>query len=196
MPEARRAVNCARPEPARFDRRFFVLLAAAALLPLARRALAWVPPAEFPPGRIAHRRKNVKTLSVKGIRTFIGRNVEGGKQDVAETILVNATNGACRLEARLLAGSTSRCRTARSASPSPKGRPARSRTTRALERLLFTSAGKDELTQAVQAFGIRPDVTGLGWRGFRVLPLDRLLRFIPCFWPSFTQFCRRSLSVS
>ena len=28
VPEARRAVNCARPEPARFDRRFFVLVAA------------------------------------------------------------------------------------------------------------------------------------------------------------------------
>lgn len=138
---------------------FFGVAAAA----IARNAFAWVPPADFLFGKVADRRKNVKTLTVKSIRTFVGRSFEGGKQDVAETLYVQVADGAYRLERKTPKGvyvevsdgakrvSVSEGKTG-PVEPDP----------RPLERLLFTGASKDELTRAAIAFGIRPDVTGLG----------------------------------
>src|SRR5690242_17954513 len=82
-----------RANMSRHDRRSFLIAAAAAAgtLAIPRGASAWVPPSDFLVQHMADRRKNVKTLSIKGIRTFVGRSFEGGKQDVAETMLVNAT---------------------------------------------------------------------------------------------------------
>lgn len=146
---------------ARVDRRALLFgVAAAAFSPP---ALAYVPPADFLFGKVADRRKNVKTLTVKSIRTFVGRSFEGGKQDVAETLYVKVGDGAYRLERKTPKGiyievsdgakrvSVSEGKTGL-VEPDP----------RPLERLLFTGTNKEDLTRAAIAFGIRPDVTGLG----------------------------------
>lgn len=139
------------------------LVIAAATLPIARRALAWVPPADYLIGKIAERRKNVKTLTLKGIRTFTGRSFEGGKQDVVEQMWVNVTDGGYRLERKTPKGAyvevsdgVKRVSVSEGKAGSLENDP------RPLERLLFTNASKDDLVKAAQAFGLRLDVTGLG----------------------------------
>lgn len=139
------------------------LIAGLATLPFARNALAWVPPSDFLIGRMAERRKNVKTLSMKGIRTFIGRSFDGGKQDVAETLAANASDSSYRLERKTPKGVYLEVSDGSKRVSVSEGKTgAVEADSKPLERLLFTSAPKDELGRAAQAFGIRPDVTGLG----------------------------------
>jgi len=139
------------------------LLLAMATIPFARTASAWVPPSDFLLGKLADRRKNVKTLRVTGIRTFVGRSFEGGKQDVAESLHANVPDSAYRLERKTPKGvflevsdGSKRVSVSEGKTSPVEADP------RPLERLLFTGAPKDELGRAAQAFGIRPDVTGLG----------------------------------
>lgn len=139
------------------------LLIGFATLPFARHAFAWIPPGDFLLGRMAERRKNVKTLSMKGIRTFIGRSFEGGKQDVAETMVANANDSAYRLERKTPKGVYLEVSDGNRRVSVTEGKiGAVEADPKPLERLLFTSAPKDELGRAAQAFGIRPDITGLG----------------------------------
>ena len=142
------------------------LLVAAAMFPFARSAHAWVPPGDFLLGKMAERRKNVKTLSVKGIRTFVGRSFEGGKQDVAETLASNVADSAYRLERKTPKGVFLEVSNGEKRVSVTEGKTsAVEADPRPLERLLFTGAPKDELGRAAQAFGIRLDVTGLGRAG-------------------------------
>lgn len=145
----------------RVDRRAVLLgVAAAAFSPP---VLAYVPPSDFLFGKVADRRKNVKTLTVKSIRSFVGRSFEGGKQDVAETLYVIAADGAYRLERKTPKGIYVEVSDGakRVSVTDGKAGPVEA-DPRPLERLLFTGANKEELLRAAQAFGIRLDVTGLG----------------------------------
>ena len=153
-----------RDEQRLLDRRRFVIGAGAlGALAIARPALAWIPPADFLIGRMAERRKSVRTLSVKGIRTFIGRSFEDGKQDVAETLLANAKDGGYRLERKTPKGVYLEVSDGARRVVVVDGKPgALEIDPRPFERLLFTTAGKDELLRAAQAFGIRLEIVSLG----------------------------------
>lgn len=132
------------------------------MLPFARPALAWVPPADFLVGKMADRRKGVKTLRTRGIRTYSGRSFDGGKQDVTETFEANVTDASYRLERKTPRGiylevsDGKRRVSVNDGTVGPVEADARP-----LERLLFTGAGKDDLLAAMQAFGIRMDVASL-----------------------------------
>lgn len=126
-------------------------------------ALAYVPPADFLLGRVADRRKNVKTLTVKGIRSFVGRSFEGGKQDVSETLYANVKTGAYRLERKTPKGIYVEVSDGTKRVSVSEGKTGLVETDpRPLERLLFTGGEEEDLMRAAQAFGIRPEITGLG----------------------------------
>ena len=142
------------------DRR--TVLAAVSLLALARPALAWIPPADFLVGKMADRRKGVKTLRARGIRTYSGRSFDGGKQDVTETIEANIADASYRLERKTPRGIYLEVSDGKRRVSVNDGKVGTVEADpRPLERLLFTGAPKDELLAAMQAFGIRMDVVGL-----------------------------------
>lgn len=137
-------------------------LALAAIAAGARDAMAWVPPADFLVGRMAEKRKTIKTLQISGIRTFLGRNVEGGKQDVAETTW--ASGPAWRIERRTPRGEVIEVSDGKRRVTVNEGKAgAMEPDAPSLERmLLFGGNEKDELMRALDAAGVRRDVTALG----------------------------------
>ena len=137
-------------------------LAAAALAAGARNAFAYVPPAEFLVGRMAEKRKTISTLQISGIRTFLGRGFEGGKQDVAETTFVSGA--AWRVERRTPKGEVIEVSDGKRRVTVNEGKVgAIEPDAPSLERmLLFGGNDKDELLRALDAAGVRRDVTGLG----------------------------------
>lgn len=128
----------------------------------ARDALAWVPPADFLVGRMAEKRKTIRTLQISGIRTFLGRNVEGGKQDVAETTWVSGP--AYRIERRTPRGEVLEVSDGKRRVSVNEGKAgAIEPDAPSLERmLLFGGNDKDELLRAMDAAGVRREVTALG----------------------------------
>ncbi len=139
-----------------------LLLALPALL-LAKRAHAWIPPGEFLVGKMADKRKGLKTVQLTGIRTYLGRGFEGGKQDVAETIF-GGPDGAWRVERKTPKGElievsdgTKRVAVVDGKAGMIENDP------RDLSRiLLLGGTPKEDLLRAIQNFGVRLDVVALG----------------------------------
>ncbi len=147
------------------SRRGFVssaALAVAAIAAGARDALAYVPPADFLVGRMADKRKTISTLQISGIRTFLGRGFEGGKQDVAETTWV--AGPAWRIERRTPKGEVLEVSDGKRRVTVNEGKVgAIEADAPNLERMLqYGGNEKDELMRALDAAGVRRDVTGLG----------------------------------
>lgn len=143
-----------------------LLLAVTGLLPgllVARRAFAWIPPGDFLVGKMAEKRKSLKTVQITGIRTYIGRGFEGGKQDVTEVVYGGA-GGAYRVERKTPKGElvevsdgTRRVTVVDGKAGAIENDP------RNLDRMLLLGGNtKEELVRAIEGFGARVDVVALG----------------------------------
>lgn len=134
--------------------------AGAALLP--RATEAYVPPGDFLVGKIAERRKGLKSVHLKGIRTFIGRSFEGGKQDVGEQMWATV-EGDFRLERETPKGDYLEVSDGTKLATVENGKPgAQEPDPHPLDRLLLVNATSDELVKSAQAFGIKTEVASLG----------------------------------
>lgn len=139
-----------------------VVLGAAGATLLPATSEAWVPPGDFLVGKIAERRKGMKSVHVKGIRTFVGRSFEGGKMDVAEEVWAT-TEGDFRLERKTPKGDYLEVSDGKKRVTLEDGKPgAQEVDPHPLEQLLLYNAGKDDLLKSAQAFGIKTDIASLG----------------------------------
>ncbi|HVO31148.1 MAG TPA: hypothetical protein VMV18_10440, partial [bacterium] len=117
--------------------------AGATLLPASSEA--WVPPGDFLIGKIADRRKSIKGVHVKGIRTFVGRSYEGGKLDVAEEVWATS-DLMFRLERKTPKGDYLEVSDGKKRVTLENGKPgAQEADPHPLEQLLLYGAGKDDL---------------------------------------------------
>ena len=132
---------------------------AGALLP--RASDAWVPPGDFLLGKVADRRKSVKGVLLKGIRTFVGRNYDGGKQDVSEEMW-GTVEGLFRLERKTPKGDYLEVSDGKKHVVYENGKPgAQEADPHPLERLLLLNATKEDLLKSAQAFGIKLEISSL-----------------------------------
>src|SRR5579859_974641 len=133
-----------------------------ALLCWGEAARAWIPPSDFLEGRLADKRKSMHGFSAKGIRTFLGKSVEGGKQDIAVEIWATS-DGLYREEQHapkgdhLVVSDGKKLVTVNDGAAAPaKDDP------RSLEQLILTGASKDDFIRAIRAWNIHDEVVTLG----------------------------------
>ena len=131
----------------------------AAIFP--RASFAWIPPGDFLLGRIADRRRSVKGVALHGIRTYVGRSFEGGKQDVGEEQW-GTIDGLFRLERKTPKGDYLEVSDGKKHVIFENGKPgAQEPDPHPLERLLLLNASKDDLIKSAQSFGIKLEVASL-----------------------------------
>lgn len=155
----------------RVNRRIVLLAGglAAAFLVGRRHAHAWVPPGEFLLGKVADKRRNVKRVQVSGIRTFVGRGYDGGKQDVSETLYATS-DGAWRIERSTPKGEYVEVSDGSRRVVVLDGKAGTTENdSRALDRMLLVGADKDALLEAAKAYGIQTEVTAMSRVDDRVI---------------------------